>query len=225
MQTDEIDSIELNPNNSSINVALVRKIKYYFFNLHDKTVNQKYGNGLPYSYHLASAANQLIKIQQLHKIELTKNPNCIEITYLDTQELFALLLIATYAHDSIEDGNITYNDLVKILTGLGLHKYYAVKVADIVYCVTDEKGKSREERKSDKFYEELIQNEEAIIVKFADLLANLLYSITNNHSSVKNKYKEFEHFCEKLGPDYRNKYYFIINYMTRIFHLLPEFDE
>ena len=71
-------------------------------------------------------------------------------------------------------------------------------VADIIHAVTDEKGKSRAERKNDKYYKELRENKLAVFVKLADLSANTLYSKLTN-SSMYNKYKsEFKGFKEKV---------------------------
>lgn len=49
-------------------------------------------------------------------------------------------------------------------------------VADIVYAVTNEKGKNRSERANEKYYQGIRENKLAVIVKICDRLANALYS-------------------------------------------------
>lgn len=52
-------------------------------------------------------------------------------------------------------------------------------VADIVYAVTNEKGKNRSERANEKYYQGIRENKLAVIVKICDRLANALYSKIN----------------------------------------------
>jgi hypothetical protein len=51
-----------------------------------------------------------------------------------------------------------------------------VEVAEIVYAVTDEKGRTRKEKKNEKFYRELFGNKLGLFVKLADRMANVAYS-------------------------------------------------
>ena len=73
------------------------------------------------------------------------------------------LLIAGYLHDVIEDGALSYNKIMK---------YFGEEVAEIVFCVTDELGRNRKERKA-KTYPKIAQNQDAVIIKLADRIANI----------------------------------------------------
>lgn len=99
------------------------------------------------------------------------------------------VLKAVFCHDIIEDCRETYNDVKKVA---------GEKVADIVYGVTNEKGKNRDERGNDKYYTEMKLVFGAVYVKICDRLANSFYSYINM-SSMFNKYKkENESFKQKL---------------------------
>lgn len=208
-----------------ISVDTVRKIKYHLFRLHDANHNNKYDRSLPYSFHLRSAKEQLFKIRKLMFVEW-------DITFIDANEseqsdfygnkfltknnLFSLLIIAVYAHDSIEDCNITYNDLIKILTDFSLNKTQAIFVADIVYCVTNEKGKTRNERRNEKFYKELFANENAVLIKLSDMIANAYHTITFNHHSVENKLNELESFIDNAPNEIVDKYKPVFEYLITL---------
>lgn len=95
----------------------------------------------------------------------------------------AKLLIAGYLHDVIEDGTVSYNDI---------RGYFGKEVAEIVYCVTDELGRNRKERKI-KTLPKTRSNPDAIIVKLADRIANI------RHGGKIDMYaNEFDEFEEEL---------------------------
>jgi len=75
----------------------------------------------------------------------------------------AAFIIAGYLHDSIEDGQLSYNDI---------NKYFGTEVAEMVYCVTDELGRNRQERKK-KTLAKTAQNPGAVVLKLADRIANI----------------------------------------------------
>lgn len=72
-------------------------------------------------------------------------------------------ICAAYLHDSIEDGAISYSKIK-------LH--FGEEVAEIVFCVTDEVGRNREEKKL-KTLPKTASNPDAVIVKLADRIANI----------------------------------------------------
>jgi (p)ppGpp synthase/HD superfamily hydrolase len=72
-------------------------------------------------------------------------------------------LIACWLHDVIEDTPISFNK-VEVLFGK--------EVAEMVYCVTDELGRDRKERKA-KTLPKIAANPDAILVKLADRIANI----------------------------------------------------
>ena len=72
-------------------------------------------------------------------------------------------IVAGYLHDSIEDDGISYNDI---------KKHFGIDVAEMVYCVTDELGRNRTEKKK-KTLPKTASNPDAIILKLADRIANI----------------------------------------------------
>lgn len=72
-------------------------------------------------------------------------------------------IVAAYLHDTIEDDGISYNDV---------KKHFSVEIAEMVYCVTDELGRNRKEKK-EKTLPKTASNSDAIIVKLADRIANI----------------------------------------------------
>ena len=72
-------------------------------------------------------------------------------------------IVAGYLHDSIEDDGISYNDI---------KKHFGIEVAEMVYCVTDELGRNRKEKK-EKTLPKTASNSDAIILKLADRIANI----------------------------------------------------
>lgn len=158
----------------------MKNFKEYVFDRHDNYCNQKYGNyNLPYSFHLECVLQQSLLFKDLLKDDEDR------VVY------FAALL-----HDGIEDARLTYNDIVEVVTEY-VNKGFAVRVADIIYAVTDEKGKNRAERKNDKYYKELSENKLAVFVKLSDIAANTLYSKLTGSSMYKKYKSEFGGFKEK----------------------------
>lgn len=144
-------------------------------NQHDIVCNQKYGKIHPYSFHLDMVYEQA-------KLFMNLVPS--------DEPHYSNIIAGIYGHDLIEDARITYNDIKEM---------YNKEVADIVYCCTEEKGRNRKERHSNKFYEELSANRDAVFVKLCDIIANAKYSLLTN-SSMYQKYKQEYHTLEsKLG--------------------------
>ena len=72
-------------------------------------------------------------------------------------------IVAGYLHDAIEDDGISYNDI---------NRHFNTEVAEMVYCVTDEVGRNRREKK-EKTLPKTASNPDAIILKLADRIANI----------------------------------------------------
>lgn len=178
----------------------MKTIKQKIFEIHDVECNQKYGDGLPYSFHL-KAVHAQNKFKPLFSRPIMETP-CFSgnATILD---------VALWGHDLIEDARFTYSDLKKFLIEdikqYRAHDFdgevVAEKVADIIYAVTDEKGKTRAERKNDKYYEELSKNRTAVYVKLCDIAANTLYSKLTDSSMYEKYKKEFPKVKEKLSRE------------------------
>lgn len=145
----------------------------YFTYLHDVECNQKYGNNLPYSFHLEMVYKTGLKFETV----LTKALNVGSVPH-DVH-------IALWGHDAIEDGRITYNDL---------KQRFSYDVAEIIYLCTDFKGRTRSERKPEQFYLELVGDKSrlnlcAVFVKLCDMISNIQYSVFTN-ASMAGKYKQ-----------------------------------
>lgn len=172
----------------------MEKFREFIYRQHDEVCNQKYGGILPYSFHIKAVEAQGEKFIHLIGVESIRNE---ENRFSSLVILRDIIRAALVSHDVIEDGRMTYNDLKDVASELG-NTVAGEMVADIVYCVTDEKGKNRSERKNEKYYAELKENKLAIFVKLADLAANTLYSKLTG-SSMYEKYKlEFPHFKEEV---------------------------
>lgn len=144
----------------------------YCCNRHDIECNQKYAGMLPYSAHLGFVNDQKQKFAHLLQ---------------PGEEVFVTM--ACYGHDLIEDARVTYNDIVQKA---------GKTVADIIYCCTEEKGRNRAERHSDKFYYELSENRLAVFTKMCDLIANTNFSLLSNssmHAKYKQEFPKMVRFC------------------------------
>ncbi len=145
----------------------------YFSDLHDHVCNQKYGDGLPYSFHLRMVALQAEKFEE----------------YIPIDEPYRTAVwVGIWGHDSIEDARLTYNDIKKM---------YGKEAAEIIYLCTEWKGRNRDERKPKEFYLELLHNEDAVFVKLCDMIANIKFSLLTNSSMFQKYVKEW---TEKIEP-------------------------
>lgn len=176
------------------------------YRIHDVECNQKYAGDLPYSFHLKAVRAQGEKFLYLIEENYIENKQNYQSKVVSFQEI---VVAALDGHDLIEDGRQTYNDVLEL--GFLFKNPKAARIfADIIYAVTDEKGKNRSERKSDKYYQELSENKLAVFVKLSDIAANTLFSKLTG-SSMYHKYKsEFKHIKEKL---YIKEYAEFFNYV------------
>lgn len=158
----------------------MKNLEKKIFKLHDKGVNQTYGGKLklPYSFHVKMVLIQCNRFRKLLTIneQITAHGGCL-------------------LHDTIEDCRLTYNDIVMLLKEYGLEEY-GKDIAEVVYLVTDFKGRNRAERKPQQYYEELRANEVALFVKLCDMIANKYFSAMTNSSMLKAYEKEFPKFKE-----------------------------
>lgn len=204
---------------------LLFEIQNYFHNLHDYNVNQKYDKTLKYSLHLRAVSMQLVKFKRLlcrNYLPTNENYNNEFMIFFTEYRFFFLLLVAASAHDSIEDARLTFNDVVNKLIEFGFTHYLAVFVANIVYCVTDEKGKTRATRKNEKFFTELVANIYAVVLKLSDFNANLLYTFMFSADKVFAKNKEFGHFIEQLSTEDYKLLLPIIHYIDKQLNVANE---
>lgn len=166
------------------NSVTLGKIATEAATLHDIKCNQKY-DGKPYSFHLNMVADFAMKYGYM----------VCEYEYHIIPMLFG-----AYFHDAIEDARVTYND-VKNIALKYMTEYQANIATEIVYALTDEKGRNRAERGSEKHYEDIRNTWYAPFVKLCDRLANATYSKEKGGRMYDVYVKEMPEFIVKLGGD------------------------
>jgi (p)ppGpp synthase/HD superfamily hydrolase len=162
------------------------KAKQFAFKSH-QDVNQKYGDK-PYSYHLQMVAD--VGEEFIHLIPENKRD---------------IVISACYCHDLIEDARMTYNDVKNVL---------GEEVAEIVYALTNEKGRTRKERANDKYYQGIRETHFASFVKVCDRIANVRNSKTDGSRMFEMYKKENQNFIDKI---YDEDYKEIFDYLKLIF--------
>jgi len=102
------------------------------------------------------------------------------------------IIIALWLHDIMEDADVNYNEI---------KQKFGLTVAEIVYAVTDHKGRNRKERHR-LTYPEIRATNNAPIVKACDRLGNIRFGIaTANHSKTKMYFEEQGEFYTELTKD------------------------
>ena len=165
----------------------IEQIRQSAHELH-QSVNQTYGDSLPYGYHLDMVVNGIRDFGHL----------------VCTQEEDVLpLFFGGYYHDSIEDARLTYNDVMKTARNY-LTEEQALKATEIVYALTNDKGRNRGERAGEKYYKGIRETPYAPFVKLCDRLANISYScsgVDSDNLRMKEVYKsEVPHFLSSINP-------------------------
>lgn len=124
-------------------------------------VNQFYDGDKPYGYHLDMVAKEVYAYGHL-----------VLVGEADLLPLF----MGAWFHDSIEDARVSYNDVKKIALKFGLTQEQAFMASEIVYALTNEKGRNRKERAGKRYYEGIRNTPYAPFVKMCDRMANIRYS-------------------------------------------------
>lgn len=154
-----------------------------------KNTNHFYDKYLPYEFHLRMVAQVAEDF-----IHLPENQ-------------WSELKIACWGHDLIEDTRVSYNDCV-----LELGRY----VAEIIYAVTNEKGKGRSDRANDKYYLGIAQTPGATFVKLCDRIANVQYSKMSKSRMFDTYMEENLDFITKLNP--QNRFQPMIKYLNDLLY-------
>ena len=144
-----------------------------------KEVNQFYDEK-PYFYHLDKVA----KLTSRYLVYV-----------VEKKEDILPVIFGAYFHDSIEDARLTYNDVMKIAKEY-MSDDQALMAAEIVYALTNEKGKNRHERANAKYYAGIRETPYAPLVKAADRLSNYNYAKEHKSKMVKCYQKEMDSFIE-----------------------------
>lgn len=148
----------------------IHRMEKAAFQIHD-AVNQKYDHVLPYGFHLKMTASYVSRF------------GCL----VAEDEADVLVLYASaYLHDTIEDARMSYNDLawfIKEFDAEGfvlpeaMRRRLEERVPEIVYALTNEKGRNRDERANDAYYRGIRETPFAPFVKMCDRLANIQYTM------------------------------------------------
>lgn len=154
-------------------------------------VNHLY-DGKPYhEAHLQSVVNEAISFFDVVTEYLIENNFKEELdSFIKNQHI---IVDACWCHDIIEDARETYSD-VKNNT--------SIETAEIVFALTNEKGKTIKARANDKYYNEMKKVPYAVFVKLCDRIANVKYSMDNGSKMFmvyKNEHKNFK--TKLFSPD------------------------
>lgn len=141
------------------NKVLILQMRQAAHELH-ASVNQTYDDVHPYGFHLDMVADNTAN--HAHHC-ITSAADILPVVF------------GAYFHDSIEDARQSYNDVLR-LASQWLGDAQARMATEIVYALTNDKGRTRAERAGERYYAGIRATPYAPLVKLADRLANTLYS-------------------------------------------------
>ncbi len=164
-----------------------------------RDTNHMYDKYIPYEFHLRMVVKAA---DQFERLLSSQEPEFIES-----------IKLACWGHDLIEDTRVSYNDVKNVL---------GYKAADMIYAVTNEKGRNREQRANPKYYEGIRNTKGAVFVKLCDRIANVQYSKMTGSRMFEMYKKENESFGKSLGvwgvDGYSQHEYFpLFAYLMEIF--------
>jgi (p)ppGpp synthase/HD superfamily hydrolase len=155
---------------------------------HNKT-NHMYDVYLPYEFHLRMVVQAFKDFKHLLPKEWFWRDDR-SYTFNGGISWDTVIENACWGHDVIEDTRNSYNDV---------KQYLGQYSADIVYAVSNEKGKTRKERANDKYYQGIRDTKGAVFVKLCDRIANVQYSKMTKSRQFEMYKKENEEFMSQLG--------------------------
>lgn len=162
----------------------------WIFKQHDDT-NHMYDTYLPYSFHLRMVSN--VAKDYIHLL-----PKNLQVP----------AILAAWGHDLIEDTRVSYNDVRKEL---------GYDAAEIVYAVSNEKGKNRKERANEKYYKGICETPGATFVKLCDRIANVQYSKMTKSRQFEMYKEENENFTNSLKSYTGGDLEELFNYLNSLF--------
>lgn len=127
--------------------------------------NHFYPDGRPYFFHLESVSN-LTKQARLYDSSLDEGT----------------LLSVSYLHDSIEDTQVRYEDIVSL---------FGYEIGNAVASLTKDKTLSKKDQIQDSLNRILLTSKEAQVVKLADRIANLYQTLLITDNKWTSQYKEY----------------------------------
>ena len=166
----------------------IEEIRLAAHHLH-QSVNEIYGDNLPYGFHLDMVVEGIINYGHLV---------CVR------EEDVVPMFFGGYFHDSIEDARQTYNDVMRTARRW-MTEEQALMATEIVYALTNDKGRTRAERAGDKYYSGIRTTPYAPFVKLCDRLANVTYTCSvdsgREGGRMREVYKgEMPHFLTAINP-------------------------
>jgi len=175
---------------------------------HNET-NHMYDTYLPYEFHLRMVAHvgekykYLLDNKDYFTGDVVVNPK-VQVSTVRA------CMTACWSHDLIEDCRVSYNDVVDVL---------GQEAAEIIYAVTNEKGKNRKERANEKYYEGIRNTKGAVFVKLCDRIANVQYSKMTGSRMFEMYKKENDEFMTKLGSTWctTEPYFEMFQYLNGLF--------
>lgn len=174
--------------------------------------NHFYDTYLPYQFHLQMVAQVYEDFKHLLPKDLIVTEESFgHGSYEKVDITHQVVNMACWGHDLIEDTRTSYNDVVNKL---------GVFVANIVYAVSNEKGKTRADRANDKYYEGIRETPGAVFVKLCDRIANVQYSKMTKSRMFEMYKKENDKFMLCLGRVYQNDgpYEEMYQYLINLFN-------
>lgn len=158
---------------------LITDVRDWAIKAHVDT-NHFYDVSLPYSFHL-NAVNREI----YNYLHLIVDP---DITIQTKRRID--VICAGWLHDCVEDARKSYNDVLQVSN---------INVAEMVRAVTNYgRGRNRAERMPHYIYDEIANTGDADVLKCADRIANIKYSIFME-STMRDKYRrEHEEFISRV---------------------------
>lgn len=170
---------------------VMAEIRSAAFQLHD-SVGQKYDKCYSYGVHLLRVAT--IVMDYGHEV-------------IDQESDIMPVIFAAFFHDSIEDARLTYNDVMATAKQY-MSAEQAYIAAEIVYALTNDKGRTRAERAGEHYYAGIRETPYAPLVKLCDRLANMEYSFkcADDDHMAKVYQNEWPHFRSAItvhGADCR----------------------
>ena len=168
--------------------------KKWILEQHSNT-NHMYDTYLPYEFHLRMVRSvgeqfkHLLVDEEYFTGDVIVNPS----TQVSTRHA---CMLACWGHDLIEDTRVSYNDV---------KEHLGQEAADIIYALTNEKGKNRKERGGVKYYEGIRNTKGAVFVKLCDRIANVQYSKMTKSRMFEMYKKEHQDFELMIGRYTDNK--------------------
>lgn len=170
----------------AMNALNITAIKTTAEEIH-RNVNQYYDE-MPYSYHTDMVCDLFMQYGSI----------CFE-SVADMNKWGLVGVFGAAFHDTIEDARLTYNDVKSIAQKMKCFgEEEAILAADIVYALTNEKGKNRAERENNKYFNGIKETPYAACIKLCDRYANALYANARRTSMAEKYSKEMATFLARL---------------------------